>query len=103
MSELLLRAIRSLESDPDVIASALAAYRRRHALGDDAIAAWLGCDVTDVPRLALCRRPDRAGAGFAEMVARIAAFVPCDRERLRTLLEETAPGLRPPAEAAHES
>lgn len=55
--ELLSRAAERAEADPFFLAHALAAYRRRHGLTDEQLAARLGCSVGLLPRLGLCRRP----------------------------------------------
>lgn len=82
------RLVERTANDSQFIAACLAAaglLRDRAAA-----AARLGCSVEQIPRLALCRRPDATGARFADDVRRIAEFVNCDPVRLRDLLRETS-------------
>jgi hypothetical protein len=82
----LARAAARAEADPFFVASALAAYRALLGMGEARLAAWLGCSVENLARLALCRRPDGESAMFGEEVRRIAAYVDGDASRLANLL-----------------
>lgn len=76
--------LRRVAGDPGFVGWALACVG-----GDDAVlAARLGCPPANLPRLALCRRPDGSSGRFAEEVRRIAAHAGCDAGRLRDLLRE---------------
>jgi hypothetical protein len=72
--------------DPCFLASALAAYQRRHGLGDFALAAELHCDPSALAGLRLCRRPQPGAVGYEEDVAEIAGKFGCDRAVLRRVL-----------------
>lgn len=85
MSSILWRAMAALESDPEVIASALASARKQY-LTDAELAASLGMAVDDLPRLGLCRRPEPSAPGFRDEVSAIARFAGCDPDRLAVLL-----------------
>ncbi len=86
MSDLIQRAIMSLEINPNVIAGDLAAYRTRHRIDNAVLAEWLGVTPDQLHRLALCRRPHRSEPGFEQTVNDIAAYAGCDSTRLTTLL-----------------
>lgn len=85
---LLRTAARRAESDPFFLASALATYREEHAMDDEALASWLGCDTGALPRLGLCRRPRQDAAGFRDDVRRIATDSGIEPLRLQALLRE---------------
>jgi hypothetical protein len=87
VSELLARAVQVFEADPTMIAPVLAYQRRLHGWDSVMLAAWLGMAVEELPRLALCRRPDTMGPDFAEAVCALARYVGCDAGRLRSLLQ----------------
>ena len=87
-SRLLEQAARWAETEPCLVAAALAAYRRRHNLDDERLAAYLGCSVAVLHGLALCHRPSRAAPGAAAEVRRLAAYVRCNPDRLATVLQE---------------
>jgi hypothetical protein len=63
-----------VSDDPFFLASALAAYQRRHGLADIALAAELGCVPAVLMSLRLCRRPGTAGPDrtVAQDIAEIA-------------------------------
>ena len=70
------------------MAAALAGYQALHGMEDDALAEFLGCATGDLPRLALCRRPDPESGGFRAGVEEIAAYAGVDATRLGGLLRE---------------
>jgi hypothetical protein len=80
--------VERVAGDPRFIGAALAEAGLLH--DRTAAAARLGCSPEQIPRLALCRRPDPTNERFADDVRRIAEFVRCDPVRLRDLLRETS-------------
>ena len=82
----LARAAARAATDRFFVASALAVYRGLVGFDEAQLAAWLSCAVEQVPRLALCRRPDGESAMFAEETQRIAEFAGVDAVRLANLL-----------------
>jgi hypothetical protein len=88
VSELLRRAAQAFEKDNGYIASALAAYRHKAGMNEDALARFLACSPVRLNALALCRRPDPAASDFREAVSAIAAFIGCDADRLEALLRD---------------
>jgi hypothetical protein len=79
-------------SDPYFLAPVLAAYQRRHALDDAALAALLGCDPAVLTQFCLCRRPGAAEPSRpteADMAA-IAERFGLDAAALRGIVEEAA-------------
>jgi hypothetical protein len=54
---------RRVSDDPFFLASALAAYQRRHGLDDAALADLLGCPVAALTGLRLCRMPGGGDPG----------------------------------------
>lgn len=81
------RAARGLARDPRVVGSAIAAYRERHTRTEAELTVWLGlANVIALHQLALCTRPDPAGASFDDEVEALARYFGGDREHLRALL-----------------
>ena len=81
------RAAAALEHDATVMASALAAYRRRTSMSTAELAAWLELTPVSLAALSLCRRPDPVGPTFATDVAALAAYIGCVPDRLEILLQ----------------
>lgn len=86
MEGLLSRAVRWAGSAPQCVGWSLAAYQREHGLDDAAVAAWLGCPLWQLPRLALCSRPVVGSQTFCAEVERLAQYVSCDPNRLASLI-----------------
>jgi hypothetical protein len=86
-------AARSATADAGYCAWALTRYQAAHQLDDPALAAWLGCPLTALPRLALSLRPVPTAADFADQVSRRALVAGCSTVRLGSLLRETAAAL----------
>ena len=80
--------VERVAGDPRFIGAALAEAGLLH--DRTAAAARLGCSPEQIPRLALCRRPNADDERFADDVRNIAAFVSCDPVRLRDLLRESS-------------
>ena len=88
LSEMVQRAAKRARKNPWIVASALAAYRRRHHLSEAQLGVWLGASAPSVATLALCRRPDPASPVFLEEVEDLADTCGCDAARLAELLSE---------------
>jgi len=57
---------------PFFLASVLREYQDLRGMDDEQLANELGCELDDLPRLALCRRPEREAGRFRADVERIA-------------------------------
>jgi hypothetical protein len=77
--------LRRIADDDRFVGWALA---RVGSTDDVAVAARLGCPPENLPRLALCLRPNDASNQFAAEVHKIATYVGCDAVHLRDLLRE---------------
>ncbi len=90
-AEALRRLVERVRRDAFFVGRALAIYQRRHDLDDLKLAQRLECSVSDLKRLALCRLPDdKQQIEFQQDVRKIAAFAPCNPDRLVQLLREVA-------------
>lgn len=87
---LLRHAARRARDRDGFVAAALHTYQSLHGLGDDELAAFLGCAPELLPRLALCRRPDPDPLRFRAEVEAIAAYTGADSLRLAQVLREAA-------------
>ena len=90
------QAVKRLAAEPFLVASALAAYQRRHHLDADAIATWLGCSTGALQDLALCAQLNPTSPRFEAEVACLAGWLGCDAGRLADLLAAIS---RPPRSA----
>lgn len=73
MSEALELMAGRAAGDPFFLAHPLAAFAQSERLDDPALAARLGCEVADLPRLRLCRAPRPDPADFRADVQAVAA------------------------------
>src|SRR5262245_57442928 len=64
MSQPLERLARRVMSDPFFLAAPLACFAQSERLDDRALAERLGCDVSALTALRLCRSPDPRPPGF---------------------------------------
>ena len=87
---LITRAAAALAADRRVMASVLTVTQRQTGMSAAELAAWLELPVGDLPKLALCARPNPARPTFTREVADLAAYVRCDPVRLWLLLEQDA-------------
>jgi hypothetical protein len=78
MSDRVEALARRVEDDPDFLASALAAYARAEGLSDVELAKRLGCLLTRLSAIRLCRTPRSAAGQFQQDVDRIAAAFQID-------------------------
>ena len=90
LPSLITRAAAALAADQRVLAAVLAAAQCQTGMSTAALAAWLGLSAGDLPKLALCARPDPARPTFGREVTALAAYVGCDPTRLRQLLAQGA-------------
>lgn len=88
--ELLWRAALRAGRRHTFLASALEAYQAQQRMSRADLAAYLGCALEDLPKLALCRLPEPTAPRFRQDVERIAAYVPVDSSRLAQLLRQVA-------------
>jgi hypothetical protein len=79
---------RRAAADPYFLASGLAGYQDRHDLDDAGLAAFLGCSLDVLPRLALCRMPSADDAQRAADLAGIATHFGLSLSALRTVVDE---------------
>jgi hypothetical protein len=74
-------ALRVQES-PDFLSFSLADYARSEKLDDDALAQRLGCDIAQLSRLRLCRKPRVNTELFLQDLSRIASVFDLDLDTL---------------------
>ncbi len=70
------------------LASTLRIYRDLNDLDETALAAYLGCNIEALPRLALCRRPESDRPGFRQQVEQIAIYAGTRLDRLAQVIRE---------------
>src|SRR5204862_7583514 len=63
-SKALNRAAQRATSNEFFLANVFSIYQRARNLNDEALARQLQCEINDLPRLALCRRPSSEGGTF---------------------------------------
>lgn len=78
MSERIDALARRLESEDDFLASALAVYARAENLSDNVLAERLGCEVSRLGAIRLCRMPRREAPHFRQDIGRIAGAFQID-------------------------
>lgn len=86
MTEPIRDLARRVETDPFFLASALRTFAESEGLDEAGLAAYLGCVVGDLPRLALCRRPNPNPPFFAADVEAIARHFAISGDRLAELV-----------------
>jgi hypothetical protein len=70
---------------PNLLAGPLHFYKEQEGLGDEQLAALLGCELEALSRLALCERP-RPAPHFREDVERIATYIHADMLQLAMVI-----------------
>jgi len=70
---------------PLLLAGPLHLYQEQEGLGDEQLAAMLGCEPESLSRLALCERP-RPAPHFRQDVERIAAYIHADMLQLAMVI-----------------
>jgi hypothetical protein len=68
------------------VAAALSAYQELEKISDIELAAYLRCSEEQLPKLALCRKPERASTTFQADVRKIAAYAGVDQRQFAKLL-----------------
>lgn len=86
----LWRAVERARKDPFFVGWTLAAYEKLHALEKRQVAEQLQCAPEALDRIALCRQPRGAEPAFQAQVRRIAAYGPCNADRLVQIVREVA-------------
>ena len=82
MSRPLEHLARRVEGDPFFLATPLVCFARGEGLDDSALAARLGCEVSTLTPLRLCRNPDPQPPRFWEDTRAIAARFGLDADVL---------------------
>lgn len=86
MSKHLRRLAQRVMRDPFFLAAPLARYAESQGLGDEAVAAMLGCDVGTLAQVRLCRNPDQLPPHFWNDVERIAGRFRLSPDRLAEMV-----------------
>jgi hypothetical protein len=86
MSESLERLARRVREDPLFVAAPLALFAESQRLDDAALAARLGCEVSVLTPLRLCRNPQPQPPYFGRDVDRIAQHCGVDADALAEAL-----------------
>ena len=86
--EILRIAAERAASEPAFFAHALREYCAMFGLDLRSLATKLGCNIHDMTRLALCRKPDFDAPKWHEALEQIAHFVHVDSQLLLQLLRE---------------
>jgi len=104
MSRPLERLARRVEGDPFFLATPLACFARGERLDDVALSARLGCEVSTLTRLRLCRAPDPRPPGFWQDTQAIAARFGLDADVLAEVVRygQGLMRMRPAAETPAE-
>ena len=72
----LARLAKKMQGNPEYLSSVLSAYQQQERLTDGELAHRLSLDESQLPRLALCKRPK--ADKFSEQVRQIAAYTGAD-------------------------
>jgi hypothetical protein len=86
--EIVRIAAERAASEPAFFAHVLREYRAMFGLDLRSLATKLGCNIHDMTRLALCRKPDFDAPKWQEDLEQIAHFVHVDSQLLLQLLRE---------------
>jgi hypothetical protein len=87
-SDALARAARRAEQQPFFLAGVLAAYQSANHLDDAGLADLLGCEISDLVSLALCRRPAADSAQFGADIDHLARRFRLRGDRLVTIIRQ---------------
>lgn len=82
------RAAERAADQPFFLAGVLRAYQAAYHWDDTTLAAFLGCTVEDMPRLALCRRPRATPAEFRADIQHLMARFGLHADNLAHLMRE---------------
>lgn len=83
--ELLNRIAQRASHRAFFVASTLSTYQNQEQIGEAELAAFLGCSPQNLPKLALCRRPDSSASSFRDEVKQIAKYAGVSQVRLAQL------------------
>lgn len=89
-SKYLQRFLDKAQQDEFFVAWTLEKYQAVHSLGKEDLTEFLACTPEALDRLVLCRQPDDEDPEFQAHVRRIAAFGPCNEDRLVQLMRDVA-------------
>lgn len=81
----LSRLARQARGNADLLADLLFTYQEINGMSDEALSAFLECEVDAMPKLALCKRP-RPAPNFRGDLARIAAYTGASAPQLARLI-----------------
>jgi hypothetical protein len=87
-SHALARAAQRAISNEFFLAGILHEYQETNRLDDSALAAMLECDIHDLPRLALCRRPDAHESFFLNDIKHLEQRFHLRADRLATIVRQ---------------
>lgn len=85
-SVMMKRAAERASKRTFFVAAALSAYQELEKISDTELAAYLGCSKELLPKLALCRKPERVSTTFQSDVREIAAYAGVDQRQFAKLL-----------------
>jgi hypothetical protein len=84
----LVRAAQRAINSPFFLANTLQVYQRIHHLDNETLAALLECQVDDLPRLALCRRPVTEQQEFTRDIALLAHRFHLQADQLAAIIRQ---------------
>ena len=82
----LARLAHQARERQSLLAGLLFTYQEQEGLDEPGLAAFLDCDVSALPRLALCRRPRAGMPSFRTDIERISQYAGADSVRLVKLI-----------------
>jgi hypothetical protein len=84
----LTRVAKKFRADPAYMASVLVAYQSQEKLDDSELADRLAIEPDQLPRLALCKRPQSQGNKFAEQIRQIATYTGANQVVLAQIIRQ---------------
>jgi hypothetical protein len=84
----LARLAQKLRADSAYMSSVLFFYQSQERLGDTELATQLALDVVQLPRLALCKRPQSQSNNFSKQVRQIAAYTGANEIALAQIIRQ---------------
>lgn len=86
--DLIKKAAAKAIAQPYFLANALSVFQKIHRIGNDGLASFLECSEDDLPRVALCRKPDPSGIRFRQETEQIAGYAGINSLKLAQLLRQ---------------